>query len=185
MSSQGNLSTFNGMSAQGAQVHMSNVEPPMDTTNPFSPLPRGFVGYNIMRDDNSSSDNTSQTNSRWNSRLQVRNNGKGKGKGKPAKKGKTRGSNDPYWKVPDFGTALGDARVVFFTMSQFSDSANIYRLKNPIQLQRSSLPGYVVHSPDPSLVNARKRQVQTPDPNISVVYHNALKALYQLNQSPD
>ena len=44
----------------------------MDTTTPFSPLPRGFVGYNIMRDDNSSSDNTSQTNSRWNSRLQVK-----------------------------------------------------------------------------------------------------------------
>ena len=31
MSSQGNLSTFTGMSAQGAQVHTSNVEPPMDT----------------------------------------------------------------------------------------------------------------------------------------------------------
>jgi len=185
MSSQGNLSTFTGMSAQGAQVHMSNVEPPMDTSNPFAPLPRDVVGYNIMRDDNSSSDNSSHTNSRWNSRLQARNNGKGKGKGKPFKKGKTRGSNDPYWKVPEFGTALGDARVVFFTMSQFSDSANIYRLKIPIQLQRSSLPGCVVHIPDPSLVNARKRQVQTPDPNISVVYHNALKALYQLNQSPD
>ena len=104
----------------------------MDTSNPFAPLPRGVVGYHIMRDDNSSSDNTSQTNSRWNSRLQVRNNGKGKGKGKPSKKGKTRDSNDPYRKIPDFGTAFGNARVVFFTMSQFSDSANIYRLKIPI-----------------------------------------------------
>ncbi len=41
---QGNLSTFNGMSAQGAQVHMANVtEPPMDTSNPFAPLGRNIV----------------------------------------------------------------------------------------------------------------------------------------------
>jgi hypothetical protein len=33
--------TFNGMSAQGAQVHMTNshvTEPPMDTSHPFAPL---------------------------------------------------------------------------------------------------------------------------------------------------
>ena len=41
MSSQGNLSTFTGMSAHGAQVHMSNVEPPMDTSNPFAPASTG------------------------------------------------------------------------------------------------------------------------------------------------
>ncbi len=99
MNPQGNLNAFNGMSAQGAQVHMANAhvtEPSMNTSNPFAPLPRGVVGYNIMRDDNSSSDNTSHTNARWDSRLQVRNNGKGKGKGKPFKKGKTRDPNDPY-----------------------------------------------------------------------------------------
>jgi hypothetical protein len=114
----------------------------------------------------------------------VRNNGKGKGKGKPSKKGKTRDSNDPYWKIPDFGTALGDARVVLFTISQFSEPTNIYRVKIPVQLQRSNLPGYVVHTPDPSLVNARKQQGQTTGQDPSVVYHNALKALYQLNDSP-
>jgi hypothetical protein len=68
--------TFNGMSAQGAQVHMANThvtEPPMDTSNPFAPLGQNIVGYNVMREDNSSSQN-----SRWNSRLQVRNGGKGK-----------------------------------------------------------------------------------------------------------
>ncbi len=106
MNPQGNLNTFNGMPAQGVQVHMANThEPPMDTSNPFAPLGRDIVGYNIMRDDNSSGDSTSYTNPRWNSRLQVRNNGKGKGKGKPFKKGKTRDPNDPYWKIPDFGTA--------------------------------------------------------------------------------
>ncbi len=70
---QANLNTFNGMSAQGAQVHMANThvtEPPMDTPNPFAPLGQNIVGYNVMRDDNSSSDNTSHKNSRWNSRLQ-------------------------------------------------------------------------------------------------------------------
>jgi hypothetical protein len=184
MSSQGNLSTFTGMSAQGAQVHTSNVEPPMDTSNPFAPLPRDVVGYNIMRDDNSSSDNSSHTNSRWNSRLQARNNGKGKGKGKPFKKGKTRGSNDPYWKVPEFGTALGDARVVFFTMTQLSEPTNIFRLKDFVQLQRSNLPGSVVHAPDPSLVSTRKMPNQPTDPDLCKVYHNALKALFQLSDSP-
>ncbi len=80
---------------------------------------------------------------------------KRQGKGKPFKKGKTRDPNDPYWKIPDFGTALGDARVVLFTITQFSELTNIYRLKIPVQLQRSNLPGYVVHTPDPSLVSAR------------------------------
>jgi hypothetical protein len=88
---QANLNTFNGMSTQGAQVHMANThvtEPPMDTSNPFAPLGQNIVGYNVMRDDNSSSDNTSYKDSRWNSRLQVRNNGRGKGKGNLSRKGK-------------------------------------------------------------------------------------------------
>jgi hypothetical protein len=76
----------------------------------------------------------------------VRNNGKGKGKGKPSKKGKNRNSNDPYWKIPDFGTALGDARIVLYTMTQLSEPTNIFRVKKPVQLQRSNLPGYVVHT---------------------------------------
>ena len=80
-----------------------------------------------------------------NNRHGARNNGKGKGKGKPFKKGKTRDPNDPYWKIPDFGTALGDARVVLFTISQFSEPTNIFRVKIPVQLQRSNLPDYVVH----------------------------------------
>ncbi len=58
--------TFNGMSAQGAQIHMANyvTEPSMDTSQPFASLPRNIVGYNVMREDNSSSDNTSHKNSR-------------------------------------------------------------------------------------------------------------------------
>ncbi len=92
--------TFNGMSAQGVQVHMANshlTEPPMDTSHPFAPLGQNIVGYNVMREDNSPSDNASRKNSRWNSRLQVRNSGKGKGKSKPSKKGKWDPS-DPYGK---------------------------------------------------------------------------------------
>jgi hypothetical protein len=133
------------MSAQGAQVRMANThvtEPPMDLTltNQFAPLGRDIAGYNVMRDDNSSSDITSHKNPRWNSRLQVRNNGKGKGKGKPFKKGKVRGPNDPYWKIPEFGNALGDARVVLFMMTQFSEPKNPYRVKPPVLLQRINLP---------------------------------------------
>ena len=56
-------------------------------------------------------------------------------------------------------------------------------MKIPVQLQRSNLPGYVVHTPDPSLVSSRKRPDQATDPDLCVVYHNALKALYQLNDS--
>ncbi len=125
--------TFNGMSAQDAQVHMANshvTEPPMDTSHSFAPLGQNIVGYNVMREDNSSSDNTSRQNSRWNSRLQVRNSGRGKGKGKPSKRG-NRDPNDPHWKIPEFGKALGDARVVIFTMTQFSESTNPYRKRLP------------------------------------------------------
>jgi hypothetical protein len=134
-----------------------------------------------MREDNSSSDNALRKNSRWNSRLQVRNNGKGKGK--PFKKGK-RDPSDPYWKIPEFGKALGDARVVIYTMTQFSESTNPYRKRLPAPLQRSNLPGYVVQTPDPAFITARKRQDQATDQDLCKVYPNALKALYQLGESP-
>jgi hypothetical protein len=173
------------MSAQGAQVDMANThvtEPPMDTSNPFVPLGQNIVGDNVMREDNSSSDNTLRQNSRWNSQLQVRNGGKGKGK--PSEKGKNRDPSDPYWKVPEFEKALGDARVVIFTMTQFFESTNPYRKRLPAPLQRSNLPVYVVHLPDPAFITARKRQDQATDQDLCVVYHNALKALYQLGDSP-
>jgi hypothetical protein len=99
--------TFTEMSAQGAYVHTTSsyiTDPPMDMSNPFAPIGQSVVGYNVMRDDNSSSDNASRNNSRWNSRLQVRNNGKGKSK--PFKKGK-RDPSDPYWNIPEFGKASG------------------------------------------------------------------------------
>ena len=69
-------------------------------------------------------------------------------------------------------------------MTQFSEPTNPYRVKPPVLLQRSNLPGYVVNSPDPALIVARKQQGQTTDQDLSVVYHNALKALYQLNDLP-
>ncbi len=94
------------------------------------------------------------------------------------------GINDPYWKIPDFGKASGDARVVLFTMTQFSESINHYRKRLFALLQRSNLPGYVVQTPDPAFTSARKRQYQATDQDLCVVYHNALKALYQLGESP-
>jgi hypothetical protein len=153
----------------------------MDMSSPFAPIGRSIVGYNVTRDDNSSSDNSSRKNSRWNSRLQVRNNGKGKGK--PSKKGK-KDPCDPYWKIPDFGKASGDARVVIFTMTQFSESTNPFRKRLPAPLQRSNLPGYIVQTPDPAFIAARKRPDQATDQDLMKVYHNALKALYQLGESP-
>jgi hypothetical protein len=51
-----------GMTAQGAQVHVAYsyvTDPPMDMSHPFAALPRAVVGYNVIRDNNSSSDNTS------------------------------------------------------------------------------------------------------------------------------
>ena len=135
-----------------------------------------------MRDDNSSSGNTSHKNSRWNSRLQVRNNGKGKGKGKPFKKGK-RDPNDPYWTIPEFGKAIGDARVVLGTMTDFGQPANPFRKRSPTLSQRSNIPGYVVYTPEPAFVASRKRHDQIHDQDLMVVYHNALKALYQMTDS--
>jgi hypothetical protein len=89
--------------------------------------------------------------------LQVRNNakGKGRGKGKSAKKGK-RDPNDPYWTIPEFGKAIGVARLVIYTMSDFIHSENLYRRKIPTRQEESNLPGYVVHLPDPTFVATRK-----------------------------
>jgi hypothetical protein len=113
--------------------------------------------------------------------LQVRNNGKGKGKGKPFKEGK-RDPNDPYWTIPEFGKAIGDARVVIFTMTDFALPTNPFRKRIPAPLQRS-IPGYVVHTPELAFIAARKRHDQETDQDLLVVYHNALKALYQMTGS--
>jgi hypothetical protein len=69
-------------------------------------------------------------------------------------------------------------------MTQFSESTNPYRKRLPAPLQRSNLPGYVVNTPEFAFVTARKRQDQPSDQDLCVVYHNALKALYQLGKSP-
>jgi hypothetical protein len=69
-------------------------------------------------------------------------------------------------------------------MTQFSESTNPYRKRLPAPLQRSNLPGYVVHLPDPAFITARKRQDQATVQDLCVVHHNALKALYQLGDSP-
>ena len=141
--------------------------------------------YNVWRDDNSSSDNTSHKSSRWNSRLQVRNNakGKGKGKGKFSKKGK-RDPDDPHWTIPEFGKAIGDAKIVIYTMDDFVHSENLYRKRNPTRQEKSNLPGYVVHLPDPTFVASRKRYDQIHDQDLTRVYHKALIALYNLTDSP-
>jgi hypothetical protein len=155
----------------------------MDMSHPFAELPRDVVGYNVLRDDNSSSDNTSYKSSRWNSRLQVRNNAKGKGKDKPSKKEK-RDPNDPYWTIPEFGKAMGGARLVIYTMNDLIQTTNLYRRKVPTLLQKSNLPGYIVHLPDPAFVASRRRPDQQHDQSLTMAYHNALKALYQLTDSP-
>ncbi len=69
-------------------------------------------------------------------------------------------------------------------MTQFSESTNPYRKTLPAPLQRSNFPGYVVNTPEFAFVTARKRQDQASDQDLCVVYHNALKALYQLGESP-
>jgi hypothetical protein len=160
-----------------------DFETEMDTTNPYAPLPRQVVKYDVTRDDNSSSDNASQNNSRWNSSWQVRNKGKGKGKGKSFKKGK-RDPGTPFWTIPEFGKAIGDSKIVMFGYDDFNQPDNPFRKKVPLQLQRSNTPGEVVHLPEPALVVERKRPDQQFDQDLQKVYHNALKALYQLGDSP-
>jgi hypothetical protein len=41
-----------------------------------------------------------------------------------------------------------------------------------------------VETPDPAFIAARKQQDQTTDQDLLVVYHNALRAVYQLGESP-
>jgi hypothetical protein len=105
-----------------------DFETEMDTTNPYASLPRQIVKYNVMRDNSSSSDNTSQYNSRWNSSLQVRNKGKGKGKGKSFKKGK-RDPEAPFWTIPEFGKAMGDSKIVLCSYDDLVHPNNSFRRK--------------------------------------------------------
>ena len=69
-------------------------------------------------------------------------------------------------------------------MSDFIHSVNLYRRKLPTLLEKSNLPGYVVHLPDPTFVASRKRYDQIHDQDLMRVYHKALIALYQLTDSP-
>ena len=50
---------FHRMSAYGTSGYKADsyTEQMMDLSNPFAPLPRDVAGYNVTRDDNSSSDN--------------------------------------------------------------------------------------------------------------------------------
>ncbi len=73
---------------------------------------------------------------------------------------------------------------MLFTMTQISEPTNPYRKKIHTPLERSNSPGYVVHLPSPEFIAARKRQGQATDQGVGVAYHNALKALYKLNDSP-
>ena len=115
----------------GYRAESYDFETEMDTSNPYAPLPRQVVKYNVYRDDNSSSDNMSYNNSRWNSSMQVRIKGKGKGKGKSSKKGK-RDPGDPHWTIPEFGKALGDSKIVLFSYDEFSQPDNPFRKRNAL-----------------------------------------------------
>jgi hypothetical protein len=167
----------------GYRATSYDFEAPMDDSNPYAPLPRQVVKYNVMRDNNSSSDNSSPSNPRWNSSWQVRNKGKGKGKGKSFKKGK-REPDAPFWTVPEFGKAMGDSKIVLYSWDEFIQPNNPFRKRTPLHQQRSNLPGYIVQLPEPALVAERKQPDQQYDQDLQKVYHNALKAIYQLADSP-
>ncbi len=68
-------------------------------------------------------------------------------------------------------------------MSDFIQPTNPFRKRIPTLSQRSNIPGYVVRSPEPAFVASRKRYDQIHDQDLMVVYHNALKALYQMTDS--
>jgi hypothetical protein len=169
--------TFTGMSSYGAYVHKTSsyfTDPQMDMSSPFAPIGRNIVGYNVMRGNDSSSDNAPHYSSKWTAR--------GKGKGKPSKKGKrSNGPNDRFWTIPAFGKASGDARIVIFTLTQLSESTNLYRKRLPRAFERGNTT--IVQLPEPTFVAARKRPDQVTDPDLCLVYHQALKALYQLVDS--
>ena len=77
--------TFLGMSTYNTYVRDAPIG---ELQNPFAPLRQGNVGYNLTRDIDMSSDNTSRSHQRWSglSRMTGRG-GKGmKGKFKPNKK---------------------------------------------------------------------------------------------------
>ena len=108
----------------------------------------------------------------------------GKGKFKPNKKGKRAlDQNDRFNKIPEFGTASGDARIVLFGLTQLHEPNNPYRKKQPVLQERSRLPGGTVPIPDTTFIAARMRHDQQADQDLCKVYHNALIALYQTNGS--
>jgi len=175
--------TFLGMSTYNTYVRDAPIG---ELQNPFAPLRQGNVGYNLTRDIDMSSDNTSRNHQRWSglSRMTGRGGRGMKGKFKPNKKGKRAlDQDDRYNQIPEFGKASGDAKVVLFTLSQLYETRNPYRKKLPVHQERSRLPGGTVPMPDTTFVAARMRHDQQADPGLCKVYHNALGALYDANRS--
>jgi hypothetical protein len=73
---------------------------------------------------------------------------------------------------------------VLFVWADLIQPGNPFHKRNPLQQEKSNLPGYIVQLPEPALVTARKRHAQPYDQDLQKVYHNALKAIYQLADSP-
>ncbi len=100
----------------------------------------------------------------------------GKANSSLTKKGKrSHDQNDRFNKIPEFGKASGDARILLFDLTQLSEPNNPYRNKRPKQIERNNVPGVgnMVPMPDTNFVAARMRHDQLADQDLCRVHHNA------------
>ena len=112
--------------------------------------------------------------------------GKGKGKGKSTKTGKGKRSNnrDPsYLVILTFGTAVRPNAVEMYTIQSFYEASNPYCVRKRTPTEPSMSPGQIVTLPDDTLVIPRLQPNQRLDFDTQLIYHQALKAIHQMNGS--
>jgi hypothetical protein len=109
--------------AQSEKVYRNpSVHPSQEgETNPYSPIQRGLVEYDITRDDRVSNQDTPMP--RW----WTNNIAKGKGKTNAKGKGKGKGAKAPEWleeysQIPPFGSS--DSKILLFNVKDFYEDQN-------------------------------------------------------------
>jgi hypothetical protein len=169
--------TFGDMVPQTMQVHKKSAynDPKIiEGENPFSPISRGIMSYDI-----SNTLAEEEDDSNWNTK------GKGKSQGKNKAKGKKRAPKDPaFMVIPPFGAAIAPYAIVMFTINSLEDAGNPYHVRPPTPIKRSMSPGQIIMMPDDTLIVPRLRPDQRFDRDTLKMYHQALQAIHHVNTSP-
>jgi hypothetical protein len=170
--------------AQGAKVYRKpSLHPSQEVeTNPYSPIQRGLVEYDITRDDRVSTKDPPMPRS-WTNKG-------GKGKGKTNAKGwnarKGKGGQAPEWieafsQIPAFGSS--EKKILLFNIKDFYEDHNPYSVQPARAHECSTEPGQLIRSPSDSFVRCRFPMSQSYDQTVHRAYFKA-QSILQGNGCP-